>query len=383
VKLLLTTVSLDAERGGGTAERTRKLAFHLRALGVDCRVLAMQGGGLAEELIKASIPVYASGLVRIRFQIPFLNPLKLRRLVRDADVVHVLGYWNLLSVATCAIAHSMGKPYVLSAAGEFAALAAPRQPSKAVFHVLLGKRMIRNAASIIAITELERAQIESELKDSPKRVIVIPNGVEEVGGPIERDERFPQGPFVLFLGRLAPVKGPDLLLDAFAAIASEFPNVRLVFAGPDFGMRPRLEQQVQELGLGERVVFTGFLDERARRVGYRLAALLAVPSRSEAMSLVALEAGAARTPVLLTDQCGFDEVAAIDGGRVVRVSVEELSQGLREMLSAPEKLPAMGERLHALVMQRFAWPAIASRLVTHLRATVQAADRLHETEGLT
>lgn len=383
MKLLLTTISLDAERGGGTAERTRKLALHLRALGIDCRVLAMQGGGLADELIKASIPVYASGLIRIRFQIPFLNLFKLRRFVRDADVVHVLGYWNLLSVATCAIAHSMGKPYVLSAAGEFAALAAPRQPSKAVFHVLLGRRMIRNAASIIAITELERVQIESALKDSAKQVIVVPNGVEEVSGPIERDERFPQGRFVLFLGRLAPVKGPDLLLDAFAAVAPDFPDLKLVLAGPDFGMRHGLEQQVQRLGLGERVVFTGFLDERVRRVGYRLAALLAVPSRSEAMSLVALEAGAAGTPVLLTDQCGFNEVAAVDGGRVVGVSVGELSNGLREMLSAPERLPAMGDRLHALVMRRFAWPAIASQLAAHLRATVQSAQRPRGVEGLT
>jgi len=236
---------------------------------------------------------------------------------------------------------------------------------------LLGKRMIRNAASIIAITELERAQIDSSLKDSAKRVIVVPNGVEEVGGPIEGDERFPPGRFVLFLGRLAPVKGPDLLLAAFAAVAPKFSDVKLVLAGPDFGMRHALEQQVQELGLGERVVFTGFLDERARRVGYRLAALLAVPSRSEAMSLVALEAGAARTPVLLTDQCGFNEVAAIDGGRVVRANIEELSRGLQEMLSAPEQLPAMGDRLHALVMQRFAWPAIASQFAAHLSATVQ------------
>jgi glycosyltransferase involved in cell wall biosynthesis len=70
-------------------------------------------------------------------------------------------------------------------------------------------------------------------------------------------------------------------------------------------------------------------------------------------------------------------VASIDGGRVVRASVEELSQGLREMLSAPETLPAMGDRLHALVMQRFAWSAIASQFATELRATVQAAGRLH------
>jgi glycosyltransferase involved in cell wall biosynthesis len=380
VNLLLTTVSLDPELGGGTAERTRKLALHLRALGVDCRVLTMQGGALADELIAASIPVHVTGLVRIRFQVPFLNPFRLCQLVRDADVIHVLGYWNLLSVATCAIATSMGRPYLLSAAGEFAA---PPTPSKAAFHALLGKRMIRNAASIVAITELERAQIESELKGSSMRLVVIPNGVDAVDEQIERDERFPQGPFVLFLGRLAHVKGPDLLLDAFAGIAPAFPNVKLVFAGPDFGMRQGLEQQIQKLGLGDRVVFTGFLDERARRAGYRRATLLAVPSRSEAMSLVALEAGAAGTPVLLTDQCGFDDVTVVDGGRVVPATVEGLQAGLREMLSAQDVLPAMGNRLHALVIEKFAWPAIASRFRSHLCATVRGAKRLNQAGGLT
>ena len=89
-----------------------------------------------------------------------------------------------------------------------------------------------------------------------------------------------------------------------------------------------------------------------------------------------LEAGAASTPVLLTDQCGFNEVAAIDGGRVVSATTEGLSQGLREMLSAKEDLPAMGRRLHALVMERFAWPAIASQFSAHLEAVMR-------TEGLT
>ncbi|WP_216074358.1 hypothetical protein, partial [Acinetobacter baumannii] len=84
-------------------------------------------------------------------------PFALLRMVRAASSVHVLGYWNLLSVATSWLARVSGRPYVLSAAGEFAALDHPR-PVARLFHGLFGRAMLTNAASLIAITALERNQ---------------------------------------------------------------------------------------------------------------------------------------------------------------------------------------------------------------------------------
>jgi len=365
VRVLLTTVSLDAERGGGTAERTMHIARHLKALDTNCQVVAIEGGRYAEQLIANSIPVYITGSVRIRFQIPLLNILRLRQLVQQADVIHVLGYWNVLSAAICFLAHHAGKPYALSAAGEFAALEAPR-PDQRVFHALLGKRMVAHASSIIAITTLERKQIVRQLGVEPERVTVISNGVEEAPASAEPDRVFPRGHFILFMGRLAPIKGPDLLLEAFAALKRQDPNLMLVFAGSDFGMRAILEKRVHELGLDSRVLFTGFADEHQRWVGYRRATLLAVPSRSEAMSLVALEAGAAGTPVLLTDQCGFNDVQTFGGGRVVTADVEGLRDGLQDMLADGADLVGMGQKLRNFVLASYAWPTVAKQLSEHL-----------------
>jgi hypothetical protein len=136
VNILLTTVSLDGERGGGTAQRTMHLGRHLALLGHAVRVVTMQGGSLADEFAAVSVPVHVTGLMRIRYQIPFLNLAKLHGLVRDADAIHVLGYWNMLSVATATMARLRRKPYVLSAAGEFAALAASPPPAKSLFHAI-------------------------------------------------------------------------------------------------------------------------------------------------------------------------------------------------------------------------------------------------------
>jgi glycosyltransferase involved in cell wall biosynthesis len=79
------------------------------------------------------------------------------------------------------------------------------------------------------------------------------------------------------------------------------------------------------------------------------------------MSQVALEAAVVGTPVLLTDACGFDDVARVGGGRVVVPTADGIAAGLDELLVRPDALPAMGERLKAFVVAWFGWPVITRR----------------------
>ncbi len=367
MNILLTTVSLDPERGGGTAERTRHLARTLAAMEHRCSIIAMHGDARPEEFSGAGIDVWTTGAIGRRFPVPRLDPLRLRKWLRRADVVHVLGYWNLLSASVCLAARMGNVPYVLSAAGEFAALDHPRAIMR-WFHRLIGRRMIDGAAALVAITALERRETIARIGPAGKSIAVVPNGVgEPIGAGDAR--RVPDRPFVLFVGRLAPIKGPDLLIDAFARIAPRFPGILLVLAGPDSDrMRAELERRCAERRIAERTVFMGFIDDRERTAAYRQALFLAIPSRSEAMSLVALEAGAAGLPVLLTDRCGFDEVEAAGGGAVVQATVDSIAAGLESMLSRRDELRAMGSRLRKLVLAQYGWPIMAARLAEHLAA---------------
>ena len=226
--------------------------------------------------------------------------------------------------------------------------------------------MIRDAALIIAITALERDQIIRKLGADPSKVVVVPNGVDPIEHTIDGDEFLPRGRFVLFSD--ARIKGPDILLEAFATVCQKYADVRLLFAGPDFGMRSQLEAEVSALGLADRVTFTGFLNDRARWSAYRRATLVAIPSRAEAMSLVALEAAAAGTPVLISDQCGFSDIASSAGAVVAPPEVDGLSRGLAVMLAPEIDLRAMGEKARAFVLERYAWPNIATQLVGHLKS---------------
>lgn len=365
MRILLTTVSLDAERGGGTAERTRRLASRLRRAGQDCEVATIEGGALGDVLRHEGVPVHVTGSVRLRFVVPFLRPVTLWSMVRRADVVHVLGYWNLLSVATALCAHLAGKPYLLSAAGEFAGLAR-RRPVARLFHRLFGLRMIRQATGLVAVTEQERQQIAAWFGYDRKRILVVPNGVEEDQETAANAADFlPGEPFVLFVGRLALIKGPDLLLEAFARIGERHPGVRLVVAGPDFGLGPALHARASIPPLAGRVVFPGFLGEGERTAAYERALLLVVPSRAEAMSLVAVEAGLCGTPVLVTDQCGLDEVAEVGGGGVCAADPDAVAAALDAMLSAGD-LAEKGRRWRRHVLANYTWTSITARFVDQL-----------------
>jgi glycosyltransferase involved in cell wall biosynthesis len=365
LRVLLVTISLDAERGGGTAERTRRLALGLAALGTPCEVVAMEGGTFADDLRQAAIPVHVTGSIRLKFDVPTINPFSFYRLVRRADRIHVLGYWNLLSVATTRLARMLGRPYVLSPAGEFAGLVQPR-PISRVFHRLFGVGMVRGAASLLAITALERRQIMERFGSLAPDIFILPNGVPD---PTDASVPPPQGrKIVLFVGRLAPIKGPDLLLEAFASVALRHPDVQLVLAGPDFGLRDQLAGRIVELGLQDRAVLTGYVDEDRRAALFGSALFLCVPSRAEAMSLIGLEAGAAGLPLLLTDQCGFDEVAEIGGGAVVPASVDGLAAGLDRLLTERSELAAMGERLRAHIRDNYTWPRLAAMFRDRLAA---------------
>jgi glycosyltransferase involved in cell wall biosynthesis len=81
------------------------------------------------------------------------------------------------------------------------------------------------------------------------------------------------------------------------------------------------------------------------------------------MSIVVLEAGMAGTPVLLTDRCGFDQVASVDGGRVVPATAEALANGMDRLLGEPRAMRKMGENLRVFAATEFSWDALVPKYV--------------------
>jgi glycosyltransferase involved in cell wall biosynthesis len=318
-----------------------------------------------EEFTEAGIEVMQVRFLGQRFPIPLLNPIRIVRLFREADVVQVMGFWFLLAAVCCAIALVAGTPLVLCPAGSLSRYAR-NSTLKRFYFAAVGRYMIRSAATIVATTEQEKLLLISDFHVAPESILISPNGIApyESGSPFEFEQK---ERFILFLGRLTAIKAPDLLLEAFVQVAVAIPDVSLVIAGPDLGLRAQLEERVAQLRLESRVRFTGYVNEEQRTALLGKASLLVVPSHSEVMSMVALEAGAMGVPVVLTDQCGFDDVAKIGGGLVVEVDRAALADAIVRMMSDDNALKASGARLRAFVLENYAWQKVASRLLDHFR----------------
>jgi glycosyltransferase involved in cell wall biosynthesis len=181
------------------------------------------------------------------------------------------------------------------------------------------------------------------------------SGAYAIRGGEQGEAELPGAPILLFIGALAPLKGPDLLVEAFAQISETFPDVCLLLIGPDRGMRAQLAARARALGIGERVHFRASIDEPLRREAYLRAAALVVPSRSDVMPFAVLEAGAAGVPVLATNACDCDALEQIGGGLVVAPNSAALAEGLSQMLGDREARGRMGERLRAFVLERYRW----------------------------
>lgn len=363
MKVLHVADGIDPSLGGGTAERTYQLAMALHRAGVDCTVLCTeQGLGDLRRTELASVRLIAVPSLLYRFLLPRISRRRIAELVAEADVVHITGHWSVLGARVCLAAQRLDKPYVYCPAGSLRIFGRSVW-IKRLYNWVVGKRIVRSATRCLTVTELEREQFH-EYGVADERIVRMPNGVHLAGTVTPDPDGFRNrydlntSPLLLFLGRLSPIKGPDLLLEAFTRIAERHPQATLIFAGPEGDLGAALKAEVARAGLTERVLFVGYLAGQAKQDALAAADLLVVPSRHEAMSLVALEAGLRGTPVMLTDQCGFDEVQEAGGGLVVAARADAIAAGLDELLGTAEQLPVYGEKLRQLVLAHYTWDVL-------------------------
>lgn len=368
MRVLNVNSSLDLKIGAGLAERTFQMSRFLAKEGVSCTALTLDLGLTpARAAALAPVRVVALPCLWQRFYVPRFGWRTIRRLVNEVDVVHLMGHWSVLNVLAYFAARLAGKPYVVCPAGCLPLFGRSRG-LKRLYNTLIGNAIIRNASAWIAVTEGELPHFE-EYGISASQVVVIPNGVSEDDFPLAERQGFfdkfhlPDAPMILFMGRLNPIKGPDLLLQAFIQVCSQLPAHQLVFAGPDGGMLSELQAMVERQGLKSRVRFLGYIEGVDKASAYRIAQLLVVPSRQEAMSIVALEAGICGTPALLTDQCGFSEIRSIDPRLEVPASVEGIAGGLMSVLGTADALQQIAPLWQRFVKQQYAWDAVVLQFI--------------------
>ncbi len=295
---------------------------------------------------------------------PGIVPFCLRYL-RQFDVVHIYGLYDLLGPTVAWFCRHWGIPYVVEPMGMYRPIVRSLR-KKRLYHRLLGRAMIEGAARVIATSEQERHELVEEGLP-PEKVVVRRNGLDlsefvdlPPRGRFRRELGFSDGvPLVLFLGRLSRKKGLDLLLHAFAGLQTP---AHLAIVGPDDhdGCVEEIRHLRRTLGLESRVTLLSPRFGRTKLEALVDADLFVLPSYNENFGNAAAEAIACGTPVIVSDQCGIAPWVRERVGMVVefgerkfeiRNSKFEIQQRLREAIERVLGDEALRARFRANCLQ--------------------------------
>jgi glycosyltransferase involved in cell wall biosynthesis len=293
----------------------------------------------------------------------------------EFDVVHIHSHRHLLEALVGAAALRRRIPYVFTGNGTVPPIERYVLIKRAL-DLLGADAILEHAAACVAVSEAEIPHYTAVGVD-PRRVRVIPNGIRlsefaslPPRGSFRSAFGLGGGPLVVFVGKITPRKGVDVLLRAMAHL----PGVQLVVTGNFMMPEAPLRAIVEELHLHDRVRFPGLLVGDDRNAAYVDADVVAYPSTDEIFGLVAAEALMCRAPVVVCDDSGCGEVVrAAAGGRLVPYGdAAALAAALRALLDDAAERARCAENGRRYVEEHLSWERIAEETRALYREVVGA-----------
>lgn len=377
MKILNVIATIDP-KGGGPIEWVRRFAHAGSALGHSIDVATLDPPD-AEVIGNYTGGVFAFGSSLNGFYARGLVPW-LRCNASSYDAVFAHGLWRYPSLATWRGLRSSSVPYFIYTHGMLSPWFKQHHPfkhaAKRLYWPWTEYPALRDAQAVFFTCEEERRQARESFRLYSANEIVAPLGQSAPPAHLAslresflntyslHDKRV-----VLFLGRLVPIKGGDLLLRAFKAIAPIDPSLRLVFAGPDtVGWKSYLIREAEALGIDRQVVWTGMLDADLRWGALAAAEVFVLPSHHENYSFTTVEALACGVPPVISNKVGiWQDVHSAHGGLVCDDNTAGTTAALRAwmMLSYADR-EAMSRRARLCFAERFE----LNRAVRNLLAVV-------------
>jgi len=280
-------------------------------------------------------------------------------------LVHIHSLWNPVATLSALGARRARLPYVVSPRGMLDKVCLDRRRAlKRVYSALLEKRTVEGASLLHFLNEREANSSRVEWFRFPKH-FVAPNGIGLIPDAVERGafrRRFPDlkdRQLMLFLGRLHPIKGLDLQLEALAKLVKNNPRLMWILIGPDGGEWQRLQRRIQGRGLEGHVRWLGPMMGHERLTALADADVLLQTSFYECHSITITEAMAVGTPLVISDTVNRPEVDRVGAGRVVSRDSDELVGAIEEILNSPARAQLMRAAGRRYATRYMAWSRIA------------------------
>ena len=304
----------------------------------------------------------------------------LKNNVRKFDIVHINTLWDPPGAIAAHYCRKYGKRYIISPHGMLLPPAAARNglAKRLYFHCIAKKDLCH--AACVHYTSRREAELSNAAWKLDKRYSIIYNGItvsEPTGGPITPlGTDFPETVgkrLVLFLGRIDPIKGIDLLIGAFAQVKKQLKDIHLIIGGEDknpyadamkklvlaSGLRycDRVQRPANSSPVRVRdceVTFSGQLLGEKKTSIFAASTVLVLMSQSENFGMVAAEAMMAGVPVIVSDGVGIaHEVEDWQAGIVIPRTVAALSEAIKRLLANPAQASAMGRQGKIAALKHF------------------------------
>ncbi len=367
---------------GGAQTHILRLGQKLRARNVDVIVVTRHHKGLAHYEEVGGVPTYRVGngdrgkaLASISYLADAVRLLHQQR--RRIDILHA---HQMVAPTTIGLlarplvrAPLLINPHARGPIGDVAVMT-QRRPVSGKIRLAMMRRW---ATGFVSISDDISAELQGVGMDAAK-LWDIPNGVDlDLFRPATPEDRhalraqygLPDAPLVMFTGRLAHVKGLDVLLNAWKQTLEQVPAARLVLVG-EGEERVALEQQARQLGIAEKIIFFGGTTEVATVL--RTADVFVLCSRTEGLPVALLEAMATGLPVVATNVGGMAQILR-DGKTARLVPVEDanaLGRGLADALTLPDAA-TWGQNARAQVAAEFSLDTVAERHIAMYEALLR------------
>ena len=398
---VLHVIPSFAPRYGGPIFAAVSLTRELARRGHDVTVATTNVDGPGELDVPVSRPVPMDGVDVWYFPIQrprwyhFSAPMgrTLSRLVRESDVVHIHSIFLWPTTVTAFWCRRLGVPYLVHVAGsldpvslakryEGLRASAASRTKKWIYLNTLGRRDLGGAAALHLTSEVE-LESARRLRFSNGRLIPLgadappPPGVDDRAAVEQRYPVLQGRKVVLFLARLHPIKGLDVLAEAVEPLAERRDDFSLVVAGSG---TPEYEAEVRAIydrhGLSERTVFTGMVMGEEKWRLLRAADVFVLPSRHESSPVAVMEAMASGTPVVVSDQVGIHgEIDEAGAGLVTTLEPADVAGAIGRLLDDPDAAERMGRAGEALAARRYSWERVATDVEALYEEVVERARR--------
>jgi len=385
VRILHCIASVNPE-GGGPIEGITRLGAIMPSFGASSEIVSLDDP--ADPWVAAHpMRVHAIGPSFLRYRYSGKFVPWMRAHAAEYDIIVVNGLWQYSSFGVWRALHNTEVPYVVFPHGMLGPWFKKKHPLKHIKKWLYWPwaeyRVLRDARATIFTCEEERLLARRSFWLYKCREAVISYGTADpgesnIGQKEEFYSRFPDlrhTPFLLYVGRLHPTKGCDVLIRAFAGAANS--GLRLVMAGPDTqNWKRRLLALAAHVGIQEQVIWAGSLTGGAKWGAFRAADALIHPSHHENFGIVVAEALACGLPVLLSTKVNiWREVVADGAGLAGPDTVPGISNLLDEWLTvSAEQRALMRSCSRSSFVKRFEISGTARSLLSVLNTVVAASD---------